>query len=135
METIDNEALITACKSGNLAALKNTLDNTLPDQIFDAAAAIIAAAGDGHLESVRYLAEICLARGLRVNIAAKGHSAMVQAASNGHLEVVQYLVEMERAQNPQIPNFTAHKHLAICVAAENRHVAVVKYLISTLSAP
>lgn len=133
MNDVDGGTLMTVCKNGDLAALKNTLADAQPDRMFDVNAAVIAAAIGGHLEVLRYLVEVGPTLGHNIDITAQNHFAMIQAAGNGHLDVLQYLIELERRQNPHIPDFMAYKHLAICVAVENGHVAVVKYLIGTFT--
>lgn len=138
MKTIDNEEFIEACKNGDLAEVKCVLENSLwgaaaSSQMFDNMAAVITAAGCGHLELVQYLVEKTSRYGHQADLAARDASALVQAASNGHLDVVRYLVEMKCIL--QTPYLMADKHLAICVAVENGYVAVVKYLSSTFSQP
>lgn len=136
MKATCNGKFVKACKNGNLAVLKSALEDSLrsdaaePDQMFDINAAVITAAGNGHLDLVQHLVEAASRYENQVDFSERDSSALVQAASNGHLDVVQYLIEMKRVL--QTPYLMADKHLAICVAVENRHVAVVKYLISNL---
>ena len=79
--------------------------------------ALSLAAGNGHLEVVKYLHETC-----HVN---KSDWAISNASLNGHLEVVKYLHETVHAEVDED---------AISNASANGHLDVVKYLYETCHA-
>ena len=94
-------ATLTAAKTGDLAALTATKDETLRAVDAYGSNALHWAAGRGHLALVRHLVED---RGMDASFPAnpprrrdapttRGRTALHYAARNGHLDVVEYLVE------------------------------------------
>ncbi len=84
--------------------------------------ALMRAAWDGRLDTVKYLAE----HGADINAAAKdGETAIMYAARNGHPEVVKYLAEHGADINAADNSGTT----AIMYAAWNGHLDIVNYLV------
>ena len=93
-------ATLTAAKTGDLAALTATKDETLRAVDAYGSNALHWAAGRGHLALVRHLVDD---RGMDASFPAhpprrrdapttRGRTALHYAARNGHLDVVEYLV-------------------------------------------
>ena len=76
------------------------------------------AAGNGHLEVLKYLHEEVKARW--------GSETASYADENGHLHILEYLVE---------PKFDEYDEDACMIAAENGHLDCLKYLHETAKAP
>jgi uncharacterized protein len=85
---------------------------------------ILQAAGDGHLEVVRWLLE----RGAKINFMVNGKNRclpLLRAATNGHLEVVKLLVE-----NGADIHFTHNGHTPLSQAVNYGHPDIAEYLRS-----
>ena len=111
MDFRDYKSFFTHCKTGNLEAVKDCIENGANINLnYDQA--IKLAAKNGHVDVVTYL----------VKMGADPNEALVDAAFNGHIIVVQYLV-LNGA------NVSANNNAAIKYASENGHIVVVQYLV------
>ena len=84
-----------------------------------------AAAGNGNLEMVKYLAE--LIEGNNNPSGYKGFTPLHVAASRGHLNVVKYYTKQLQNPNPKGDEATP-----LHVAAQMGHLAIVKHLCNML---
>jgi ankyrin repeat protein len=104
---------------------KDAVDPDDPDCSFcQVEGPIVQAAGEGHVELVRWLLE----HGARINYTVNGKVrclALLRAATNGHLEVVKLLIASGAAIRA---SFNGHTPLSQAVAYG--HAAVADYLRS-----
>ncbi|GMF46459.1 unnamed protein product [Phytophthora fragariaefolia] len=92
---------------------------------FSGATALMAAAGGGHLDVVRYLVKDC---GADVDVKkSNGGTALVRAAERGHLDVVQFLVKDGDAD---VNVKDKDGGTALLRAAAGGNPAVVRFLVS-----
>ncbi|CCO17136.1 PREDICTED: similar to predicted protein [Bathycoccus prasinos] len=109
-----NEGTINrAAEQGNLEMVKYCVANECPISTLTCA----KAAGDGHLEVLKYLREEAKA--------PWGPETAAWAAKNGHLYILEYLVEREFQFDEG----------ACQLAAKNGHLDCLKYLHETAKAP
>ena len=86
---------------------------------FDKTECAERASTNGHLEVVRYLAEV------GADVSANRHGCMCLASMRGHLTVVRYLVELaaDARDRARVDN-------GLVMASVNGHETVVRYLVS-----
>ena len=116
----DKYTISAAAYKGNLEMVKYFVANECP--IDENACA--NAAGNGHLECLKYLHEEAKA--------PWGSGTAALAAQNGHLHILEYLVE--RKYNHYIGRPTPGR-APTCEAAKHGHLDCLKYLRETAKAP
>ncbi|WP_175888215.1 ankyrin repeat domain-containing protein [Burkholderia contaminans] len=107
--------LIYMCKTGNLDAVMNCIQNGA-DIHANNDLALRMASGEGHLEVVKYLVE------QGADIHGFDNQALIWASGEGHLQVVQYLIE-------QGADIHADDDGALKSASINGHLDVVQCLV------
>jgi hypothetical protein len=112
--TWNSRTINAAARQGNLEMVKYCVANECPIDEF----ACANAAGNGHLECLKYLRE-------EVKAPWDWRSA-AWAAENGHLHILEYLVERK---------FDKYNEYACEYAAMNGHLDCLKYLHETAKAP
>ena len=110
----DEETISIAAHQGNPEMVKYCVANECPIDEF----ACANAAGNGHLECLKYLREEVKAPG--------DWRSAAWAAENGHLHILEYLVERK---------FDKYNEYACEYAAMNGHLDCLKYLHETAKAP
>ena len=110
----DDLTIKTAARQGNLEMVKYCVANERP--IDESACA--EAAGNGHLELLKYLREEVKA--------PWGSETAVYAALSGHLHILEYLVERK---------YDKYNELACRWAVDKGHLDCLKYLRETAKAP
>jgi hypothetical protein len=110
----DEETINVAAEQGNLEMVKYCVANECPINEY----ACAKAAGNGHLEVLKYLREEAKA--------PWGSRTASLPANNGHLHILEYLVERK---------YDKYSEEACRNAAENGHLDCLKYLHETAKAP
>jgi len=110
----DSRTIDAAARQGNLEMVKYCVANECPIDVY----ACANAAGNGHLECLKYLRE---------EVKALWDSRTASwAAHNGHLHILEYLVERK---------YDKYSEYACQWAAENGQLDCLKYLHETAKAP
>ena len=110
----DSRTIDAAARQGNLEMVKYCVANECPIDVY----ACANAAGNGHLECLKYLRE-------EVKAPWDFRTAAL-AARNGHLHILEYLVERK---------YDKYSEYACELAARNGHLDCLKYLHETAKAP
>jgi len=110
----DEETSAVAARQGNLEMVKYCVANRCPIDAFSCH----NAAGNGHLDCLKYLHEVAKA--------PWDWETANRAALNGHLHILEYLVEREYDQ---------YDEYTCACAASNGHLDCLKYLHEDVKAP
>jgi hypothetical protein len=110
----DEKTIAVAAEQGNLEMVKYCVANRCPIDAFSCS----NAAGNGHLDCLKYLHEVAKA--------PWDWRTASWAALNGHLHILEYLVERE---------YDEYNEYACACAASNGHLDCLKYLHEDVKAP